>query len=213
MKSPVLHLATLPLARIEDQWRVEFEQDKKNFEREQGEAELRCQVWRERAREAMRKHLEPPEPPDEDLNEPVQKRLITTDATFEKLHSILAHNPAGIVVVGDELTGWLAELERTGRDGICASSPIHGGGFLRRSPPGSEDEDAGLGQFRQLQQLKRLYRNFLRLCGASVDTPARKQRKHNSIAPVRESYTGPTDRHSLVASKPSYLKRSCWRVR
>jgi hypothetical protein len=40
-----------------------------------------------------------------------------TDATFEKLHEILAQNPAGVLVIRDELTGWLAELDRLGRKG------------------------------------------------------------------------------------------------
>jgi putative DNA primase/helicase len=43
--------------------------------------------------------------------------LITHDATFEKLHEILAHNPTGIIVIRDELSGWLATLDKLGREG------------------------------------------------------------------------------------------------
>jgi putative DNA primase/helicase len=39
-----------------------------------------------------------------------------TDATFEKLHEILSDNPAGVFVLRDELTGWLAGLDRQGRE-------------------------------------------------------------------------------------------------
>ncbi len=39
-----------------------------------------------------------------------------TDCTFEKLHEILAANPAGVLFVRDELSGWLADLERQGRE-------------------------------------------------------------------------------------------------
>ena len=48
---------------------------------------------------------------------PKKKRLITQDATFECLHQVMADNPAGIFVIRDELTGWLASLDRQGREG------------------------------------------------------------------------------------------------
>jgi putative DNA primase/helicase len=38
------------------------------------------------------------------------------DATFEKLHEILSENPAGVIVVRDELIGWLGDLEKPGRE-------------------------------------------------------------------------------------------------
>lgn len=36
---------------------------------------------------------------------------------MEKLHEILSQNPAGVFVVRDELTGWVAGLDRQGREG------------------------------------------------------------------------------------------------
>jgi putative DNA primase/helicase len=60
---------------------------------------------------------ETPIQPDTTLSAPAQKRLVLTDATFEKLHEILSDNPAGVLVIRDELTGWLAELDRQGREG------------------------------------------------------------------------------------------------
>jgi len=38
------------------------------------------------------------------------------DATPEKLHEILSENSAGVMVLRDELTGWLADLEKPGRE-------------------------------------------------------------------------------------------------
>ena len=43
--------------------------------------------------------------------------MITHYATFEKLHEILANNPAGIFVIRDELSGWLETLDKLGREG------------------------------------------------------------------------------------------------
>jgi hypothetical protein len=51
-----------------------------------------------------------------EVAKPSQSRLIAVDATFESLHQLLAENPAGIFVLRDELTGWLASLERQGRE-------------------------------------------------------------------------------------------------
>ena len=46
-----------------------------------------------------------------------KRKLVLTDATFEKLHEILGENPGGVLVVRDELTGWLAQLDKQGREG------------------------------------------------------------------------------------------------
>jgi putative DNA primase/helicase len=51
--------------------------------------------------------------------------LIVGDATFEKLHEILRDNPAGLLVVRDELTGWWDQMDRIGREGeraFCLSA-------------------------------------------------------------------------------------------
>ncbi|WP_130417492.1 DUF3987 domain-containing protein [Edaphobacter modestus] len=45
------------------------------------------------------------------------RRLITQDSTPEKLHEILRDNPAGVLVIRDELSGWFASLEKQGREG------------------------------------------------------------------------------------------------
>jgi len=45
-----------------------------------------------------------------------KKRYKTNDATVEKISSLLKDNPTGMLVVRDELNGWLKSLEKTGRD-------------------------------------------------------------------------------------------------
>lgn len=49
--------------------------------------------------------------------EPIQKRYVTNDATTEKLGELLNENPRGLLLVRDELTGWLFSLEKSGREG------------------------------------------------------------------------------------------------
>jgi putative DNA primase/helicase len=117
MKSPILRAITLPLTHIEEALRAEYENAKGDFEIEKEQAELRHQAWKENFKSAVKKGEPPPIQPDKSLCAPKQRRLVVNDSTFEKLHEILAQNPAGVLVVRDELTGWLAGLDRLGREG------------------------------------------------------------------------------------------------
>lgn len=117
MKSPVQRLMTRPLAMIEEAWREEYEREKESYGLEKKQSELASQVWAEQTKAAMKKGTSQPQPPAKVGKPPTQKRLILTSATFEKLHEILAENPAGVLVLRDELTGWLSELDKMGREG------------------------------------------------------------------------------------------------
>jgi putative DNA primase/helicase len=117
LKSPALGAFTEHLAHIEARWRVEYERELKDYERWQKEEELRTQVWREKFKEAIRNRQTPPEFQEEERDEPVLRRLIANDPTVEALHKILSQNPAGILLVRDELAGWLATLDKPGREG------------------------------------------------------------------------------------------------
>lgn len=48
---------------------------------------------------------------------PAPKRHYTNDATIEALGEILAVNPRGVLMVNDELSGWLESLDKPGREG------------------------------------------------------------------------------------------------
>jgi hypothetical protein len=52
---------------------------------------------------------------DED-QEPIEPRIVVNDATVEKLGELLNQNPGGLVQVRDELAGWLANMDREGRE-------------------------------------------------------------------------------------------------
>jgi len=59
----------------------------------------------------------PPVRPIDEAKAPTLRRLIVNDATFEALHEIMVENPAGVLFIRDELTGWWAQLDRPGREG------------------------------------------------------------------------------------------------
>jgi Protein of unknown function (DUF3987) len=49
--------------------------------------------------------------------EPVLRRYKTNDTTVEKLSELLLQNPQGILINRDELSGWLRNLDKQGREG------------------------------------------------------------------------------------------------
>jgi putative DNA primase/helicase len=117
MKSPVLGNSTAHLSRIESRWREEYESEIADYQRWQEEYKLRQQAWGELFKSAIKSGESLPTRFDESRAKPILRRLIANDPTFEALHSILADNPAGVLLVRDELAGWLATLDKPGREG------------------------------------------------------------------------------------------------
>jgi putative DNA primase/helicase len=117
LKSPVIQAATRPLHQIETEWRREHEEALKNYVREKEEHELRRAAWKEQYKAASKKGNAAPDRPEDEPEEPKSRRLIANDATFEALHQTMSENPAGILVIRDELTGWWSQLDRPGREG------------------------------------------------------------------------------------------------
>ena len=122
MKSPVIQNAIRPLNQIQTDWRLDHEQALKGYGRAKEEYELRLASWKELYKAKDKKSLPTPDRPDDSLEEPKLRRLIVNDATFEALHQTMSENPAGILVIRDELTGWWSTLDRTGREGERAFS-------------------------------------------------------------------------------------------
>jgi hypothetical protein len=116
MKSPVISTVTAPVRGIEADWRADYADTMREFEAAEERAKLNAAVWAENYKRAAKKQQEPPTKPESDVIKPSQRRLIAVDATFESLQQLLSENPAGIFVLRDELTGWLASLEREGRE-------------------------------------------------------------------------------------------------
>ncbi len=117
MKSPVIQAATRPLNQIQTEWRLDQEEALKDYAREKEEYELRRAAWKEQYKAASKKGNTAPDRPEDEPEEPKLRRLIVNDATFEALHQTMSENPAGILVIRDELTGWWSQLDRAGREG------------------------------------------------------------------------------------------------
>jgi putative DNA primase/helicase len=117
LKSPVIQAVTRPLNQIQTEWRREHEEASKDYAREIEEFELRHAAWKERFKAASKSGNAAPARPGDEPQRPKLRRLIVNDATFEALHQTMSENPAGILVIRDELTGWWSQLDKPGREG------------------------------------------------------------------------------------------------
>jgi len=116
LKSPVIAAMVKPVSEIEKAWREEYAKEEEAYRNAQELYEEDVKAWRTSYQAACKKNLDKPAKPDTSLVPPTLRRLTTSDGTFESLHHILSQNPAGLFVTRDELTGWLAGLERQGRE-------------------------------------------------------------------------------------------------
>ena len=125
MKSPVITATTRPLLQIQAEWRNEYENALRDFALEKEEYDLRRAVYRDLYKASAKKRNAAPERPEDGPREPRLRRLVVNDATFEALHQTMSENPAGILVIRDELIGWFAQLDKHGREGeraFCLSA-------------------------------------------------------------------------------------------
>jgi putative DNA primase/helicase len=118
MKSPIIQSVTRILNQIQAEWRFQDEEAMAAYNAAAEEYELKYSAWKEKYKaSAKQSGPELPERPDNKPEKPTYRRLIANDATFEKLHQIMSENDAGVLVTRDELTGWLSQLSRSGREG------------------------------------------------------------------------------------------------
>jgi Protein of unknown function (DUF3987) len=111
-KSPVIQAVARPLEHIQDEWWLEHKEALKDYEAEKEKSELRRAAWRDQFKAASKKGNTAPDRPEDEPEQPEARRLIGNDSTFEALHAVMAANPAGILLIRDELTGLLSRLDQ-----------------------------------------------------------------------------------------------------
>jgi len=128
MKSPALGEDMKPLGRLVAEAYKAFEKATESYEMEAMVAEAAKAALKEELRKAAkeaassgdRSKLNEIASRSKDMKVPeklISRRYKTEDATVEKISEILLENPMGILVHRDELTGWLCNLEKQGREG------------------------------------------------------------------------------------------------
>ena len=109
LKTPTFKIFMAPFQQLEMEWNAAYKTAVAAYMEAQKAYELRY-------RTAVKMKVgetfdeEPPEEPKE------PRRIILNDSTPEKAHSIMAKNPAGILLYRDEFASWVAELEKEGRE-------------------------------------------------------------------------------------------------
>lgn len=105
MKSPAMEAALRFLGDLQKKAIARYEEKMRDYERENIRYELELKEWKRASKED--KSLALPEPPFR----PVCERYICSDTTVEALGSILEEQPRGILMVRDELSGWLGSFD------------------------------------------------------------------------------------------------------
>ncbi len=116
LKTPVLARIVAPLVKIEAEWSEVRRAEDAVYETARREVEIETNLWEQATKAAIRDGKPRPPRPDSTIWEPLTRRLLVTDATYESLHVIQSQNPAGVLCTRDELSGFLAGLDSEGRE-------------------------------------------------------------------------------------------------
>jgi hypothetical protein len=108
-----------PLQQVEDRMAADFEQTVAAYEMQRETAKAQREAWEAEVKAAIRDGGEPPLRPECAIlpDEPVRPRVRVMDATVEKLGALSAALPRGLLLVRDELAGWLGAFDKYGGGG------------------------------------------------------------------------------------------------
>jgi hypothetical protein len=121
MKSPALAEALRPLSRLVSDAHAQYEEQMLAHHFHLAEARARRHDLTRRLRDAfandeptadLRQHFEATPA----YRPPVPKRYLVNDATVEKLGELLNHDPNGLLLFRDELSGFLHTMDRPGHE-------------------------------------------------------------------------------------------------
>ncbi len=101
-KTPALTAALKPIQHLEEQAAVKYKHDYAQYKKDKAAFDS-----------AMKK---PKGATPEEPVEPVKKRYLVNDVTYQALGEILSNNPQGILALSDELSGLLQSLDSQGQE-------------------------------------------------------------------------------------------------
>lgn len=102
IKTPSLSQVTTPVRELQQKAAERYQQEKKEYERN-------MEIYEAAKYQHRTKQLDelPPMP-----EKPIMQRFYTVDVTVEKLSSLLQETPRGLLVIRDELTGWVKSMNQ-----------------------------------------------------------------------------------------------------
>ncbi len=120
MKSPSMKAALKPLQQLEAKAAKQYAEENKHYDEECELIKLEKEAAKGKAKTAL-KNNNREEARDIlrmiDIDLPIRARLIVNDSTIEKLGELLNENPNGLILVRDELAGWLSKLAKEEHQG------------------------------------------------------------------------------------------------
>jgi len=114
-KSPSLEAALKLLQDRQTEAFIRHEEALEQYERDLTDHKAAVEEWKRTGRKNG-------DPPPDPLEEPIAWRIIASDVTVEALATLLKNQPRGLLLVRDELSGWLGSFDayRGGRGGDAA---------------------------------------------------------------------------------------------
>jgi hypothetical protein len=103
-KSPALRAACAPVYAQQQRRRDQYLREKEGYERE-------LEAFEVARRRAARADEEPPDLPGRPVK-PAMGQVFVADVTTERLAEVLGQNPRGVLLIRDELTGWVKALDQ-----------------------------------------------------------------------------------------------------
>jgi len=139
MKSPAMAEGMRPLKRLAKEAHNQFKDELEEYEVEKVFSKQRSILIENNIKAALKgkdcdeinaARVEAIKSAKEEYQQPTQHRYIVNDATIEKLGELLNQNPNGLLLVRDELTGWLKNLDKEDRanDRAFYLEAFNGGG-------------------------------------------------------------------------------------
>lgn len=116
-KSPGLDVVTDLLARLESRRNDDWDDRRRAHLRDCATAKERRTTWESEIKGAIKARCPPPDMPAEaeDPEMPQRRRLFSTEPTVEKAARLVHGNPRGLLLVRDELAGWIGGMDRYSR--------------------------------------------------------------------------------------------------
>lgn len=117
MKSPAMQSALGPIYALQDEMRAAWQSDLAEADIDDALADLEAREAKKKAAKAVKEGDRDAaraifaDLPKDDDEEPPCPRIVVNDATVEKLGELLNENPRGLLLIRDELPGFLARME------------------------------------------------------------------------------------------------------
>ena len=127
LKTPSIQEATKMLTKLENKAFEKFEAAQIQYQRDLRTWDMKKRIYEDELKNALKSKKSDPvdaeeverrlnEHEDNPPKEPILRRYSTSDSTVPKLQELMSKNPQGILVLRDELHGFLTSMEQEGRE-------------------------------------------------------------------------------------------------